>query len=350
MDVNRQEKGVSLKDVLSGFLQSYAQRDTDKAFPDWLADRLRQEMPGMEPEDSTRLADKIIQAVAGYNQTLQDLNEAVEGGQSKEEWLSEKLAEAYDGMPLDAAGKSLQRMETALLSSNMQVMQIMGEADGSVAEEISAEAEAVEWNKYSVKAKTYDIGQQLNAMALCAAAGALERKANGEKAAVGDIVADAFQNGLKASPSEVKAVVAGAVQAAAEKGLEDVLPSDTPVEVIGNVAGAAVEGAEALCDAANGDISMTEAMDRVGKAGVAAGCRIGAGYLKGLIIDMVPFGPVLVDLLGGLFEHMESPQFINNVYRTVKDAAVATWEGIKQSMVGKTVGKVFGKAKQILFG
>ena len=53
----------------------------------------------------------------------------------------------------------------------------------------------------------------------------------------------------------------------------------------------------------------------------------------------VPFGPLVVKLLGGLFEHMESPQFFNNVYTvvrdmytTVRDATVATREGAKSAV------------------
>ena len=175
----------------------------------------------------------------------------------------------------------------------------------------------------------------------------LKKKVNGEELEVNDIVADAFQNGLEASPSEVKAVVAGAVKVVAEKGLEGVLPSDTPVDVIGGIAGAAVDGAEALYEAANGDISIMEAMDKVGRAGVAAYCRFGADYLKGYIITL-PCGKLLVDLLEGLFEHMESPQYINNVYAVVRDAAVATWEGIKSKMV--KVGKVAKELKKALLG
>lgn len=299
----------------------------------------------MEPEASARLADDIMAAVAGYDQTLQDLNQAVETGQSKEEWLSERLEEVYEGMPLDGTGESLQRMETALVSANMQ---LMGTLDRTQVEGISVadgEAAPVEWNRYSIKAKVNSIGRQLNSVALTAAAGALERNRNGEKAEINDIITNAFQTGLRASPGEVKAVVAGAVRASAEKGLIDTLPADTPIEVIGDFAGVAVEGAEALCDAANGSITMTEALDRTGKAAVAAGCRAGVGYLRGYIMTL-PGGPVLVDLLGGLLDHIESSQFINSVYTTVKGAAIATWEGIKQSKVAQGLRHL----KQKMFG
>lgn len=329
MENNRPEKDMALKDMLGAFMCSYAQRDTDMAFPDWLANKLCQEL-GLEPEAGARLADDIIGAVADYDQTLHALNQAIEAGQSKEEWLSEQLEAVYQDMPLDAAGKALQRMETGLAVSNTQ---LIGEIDGSAVTELPvAEAEPVEWNKYSVKAKANRIGQQINSMVLCAAANALDKKVNGEQATINDVVTDAFQTGLKASPSEVKAVVAGAVRASAEKGLMDALPPDTPIEVIGDFAGAAVEGAEALCDAANGEITITEAMDKVGRAGVAAGCRAGAGFLRGWLMTL-PYGPVLVDLLEGLLDHMGSPQFINNVYTTVRGMAVATWEGIKQSKI-----------------
>lgn len=329
MERNDLKKDASLKDILGGFFQSYAQRDTEVAFSDWLADRLRQEMPEMDLEASTRLANEITESVAAYDQTLHDLNQAIEAGQSKEEWLSEQLAEAYSDMSADTAGEALQRMEDELVSSNMQ---IMGE---TTAEEASTvEAGPAAWNKYSLKAKTHSIGQQLNSVALCAAASALDRNLNEEKVAVSDVVTDALKNGLKASPSEVKAIVAGAVRASAEKGLTDTLPADTPMEVIGSFAGVAVESAEALCDAANGDITMTAAMDRIGRAAVAAGCRIAAGFLRGTIM-ILPGGFVLVDLLGGVLDRIESPQFINNVYTVIRGAAVAAWEGIKQSTVAK---------------
>ena len=342
MEKNETGKDVSLKDVLGNFIQSYAQRDADVAFSQWLADRLRQELPEMEPEASARLANDIIGAIASYDQTLYELNQAIEAGQSTEEWLSEQLEKVYDGMPIDAVGESLQRMEAELVSSNMQ---LMDETAKPAVEGLSvAEVEPVEWNRYSVKAKVSSIGQLLNSVVLCAAASAMDRNLNGEKATVSDIVSDALQNGLNASPSEVKAVVTGAVHASAAKGLVDILPSYTPITVISDLAGAAVESAEALCDAANGNISMTEAVDKVGRAGVAAGCRAGAGFLKGAVMSL-PGGPVLADLLGGLFDHMASSQFINNVYATVRDVAVATWEGIKKS----NVVQGFMKAKRKVF-
>lgn len=338
MNTIKFSENPALKNVLGDFISSYTQRDQNIDFSVWLADKLRQEIPDLTVEAGHRLAVEIVEAVAGYDKTLQRLNAAIDAGQSKEEWLSEQLSEAYSDMPLDAAGESLQHLEDELISANMQ---LMGEIDRSQVADISVvegDAAPVEWNEYSVKNQVRDIGQQVNSLALSVAAGALGRNSSAEETA-------ATLHGIKAPPGELKAVVAGAVRVCAEKGLMDALPADTPIEVVGDFAGVAVEGAGALCDAANGEIPMTEAMDRIGRAGVAAGCRAGAGYLRGWLMTF-PYGPVLVDLLGGLLDYMESPQFINNVYPIVQGAAVAAWEGIKRSKVAKGLAhlrrKLFG--------
>lgn len=322
------EKNMSLQDMMGDFIESYAQRDTNVEFADWLSDRLHQELPEMDTEACARLTDEIVKAIAGYNQALVDLNQS---GMSKDEWLANELEKAYAGMSTDAAGKALMQMDRDLISSAAQVR---GEPEFQIVEN-----EPAEWNKFNLKEKAYGIGQRAVNVAFCAAADALDKKVNGEKVAVGDIVAGALQNGLNASPDEVKAVVAGVVHAAARKGLSDVLPPDVPIEVVGGLAGAAVDGAVAVYDAAKGNIKPADALEKVGKAGVAAGCRFAAVQLHGYVMGL-PYGPLLANLLGGLFEHMESPRFINNVYTVVKDAAIATWEGVKKSEVGSTVIKV----------
>lgn len=326
MSNNEFEKDTSMRNVLSGFIGSYAHRDTDVAFPDWLADRLRQELPELEQGASARLANDIIGAIAGYDKTLHELNRAVEAGQPKEEWLSEQLEEVCAGIPLNAAGEALLHMEIDLVSSNMQLMG--GIDQSSTGGTSAAETEPSEWNRYGIKAKIYNIGKMLQAAVLFAAANALNRHLHGEDAgAINAVIKDVLYGAMKASPEEVKAVVAAAIQIAAEKGFMDM---DIPLEIIGDWAGAVVEAAEALYDAANGDISLTEALDKAGRAMVAAGCRGGAGCLHGKLICL-PGGPILVDLLGGLLDHLESPEFFENVYTTIRDLAIATWEGIMQS-------------------
>lgn len=319
----------TLKNILSSFIDSYAKRDKSIGFSEWLEDKLLQEMPDMTKEAGKKLAGEIIEAVADYDKTLDDLNRAIDAGQSKEEWFSEQMAESYADMPFDAVGDKLQQIENDFSSLNIELIR---EIDNTqVGGESIADNESVEWNEYSVKSKIHEIGKQIMLSGMAAAANAIKDKIqDGESVGIGDIVKETFQDGLKKDSGEVKAAVAGAVKVAAQKGLADILPTDTPTEIICDMAGAAVEGAEALFDAANGERTITEALDKIFRAVIVAGCRYSAKLLNGVVLS-VPFGPILVDLLDGLFEHMEQPKFIENVYTVIRDAAVATWEGIKES-------------------
>lgn len=325
-----QEKEI--KDVLGDFIGSYAQRDKSIGFSDWLENRLRQEIPDMPKETSVKLAGEIIEAVAGYDQTLKELNTAIEAGQPKEEFFAERMAQSYADLPPEVAGARLKQIEKDYTASNLQLIQNL---DTTQQEEVpAANTNPVKWNEYSLKDKTYQIAKKVGLSGLAAAANAL--KYNMESTgAVGlkDGVSQALKESLKTDRQEVKAAVAGAVKVVVVKGLSDTLPSDTPTEAICDMAGAAVESAEALYDAANEKTTMTEALDKVGRAGVAVGCRCGAATLKGLLGRVPVIGPPLTVLLGGLFDHMAGPKFAKNMYHLVRDAAVDTFEGIKE--IGK---------------
>ncbi len=329
MNTNDFTNEKPLKDTVGSFISSYAQRDQNVEFSQWLAEQLRQETSGMSQEASEKLAADIIGAVADHDKKLHDLNLALEDGQSKTEWLADQLSEAYSGMPLDTAGERLQQVETGFAAFNLRVM---GGVSQTQATDIGS---SISWNQYNVRSKLYGIGDQAILMGQAVVVSAL----SGEKDNDGglDVVRKALQAALKAVPQEVKAVIAGAIRSAAENGLTDKLPSDTPMNAVSDMAGMAVDAAAALLDALNGDITMTEALDRIGRAAVAVGCCAGRYALEGYVLTVPYVGPILVDLLGGLFEHMESSQFHENVYAVIHDAAVATWEGLKESETVKAL-------------
>jgi hypothetical protein len=231
-------------------------------------------------------------------------------------------------MPANEAGAKFRQIYNDLNASNTELMCMM---DGAESEIGDVEARDVaEWNEYSLKDEALNIGKQAALAGLGAMAngikGSLE---SGEAAVMGDVISDALKEGLDVAKHEVKAVVAGAVKVAANKGLMKILPEDTPMEIVGSMAGAAVESADAMLDVAMGKSTMVEAMDVASRAGVAVGCRCGAVALKGAVANIPYVGPVVAWLFGGLFEHMESPQFTEDVHRTVSNAAKATWKGIK---------------------
>jgi hypothetical protein len=328
---------------MESFVGSYAERDKTVDFSNWLAGRLQQEMPDMPAGAGQRLSEDIIEAVAKYDQTLDDLNRAVGSGQAKEEWLAGRLLESGAGMADAEAGGRLRQISGGLGAANAESMEALGYGGAGMAIDVeafeaaetaeAAEAgEEIEWNEYSLKSETLNIGRQAAMSGLGAAAAVVKASIeSGEMADAGEVAAQALRAGVETATGEVKAVVAGAIKTAAENGLTDLLPAGTPTESICDMAGAAVESASALFDAATGKTTVTEALDRAGRASVASVCRVGAEALKGSIECIPYFGPAIAQFAGGLLDHMKSPKFAENVYTVVREAAIATWEGIKQT-------------------
>ncbi len=323
------ENNGALKNILNDFLSAYAQRDRNVAFQDWLGDTLREKLPELTAEAGAALAEGILGAVNGYNQNLREVEAAPASGLSKEEWLAEQLMEGCSTLPPDEAGKRLLEMESGLINSNAAILSL----DGMQVTEVPASvADPAGWNKFTLKKKAREIAKQVGMAGLGVAANAAKHKMDGDGSLKLREAVDALQDGVTDDPEEVKALVAGAIKAAADQGMIGGLDKNTPVEVFGDMAGFAVEGAEAIFDAVNGDILPSEAAEKVCKAGIAAyGCCC-AEALKGYIAYQFPVvGSVAIELLGGLFDHLKSPRFADNVYKTLHDMAVATWEGIKQS-------------------
>jgi len=340
MNGNEQNTNEStLKKIMKSFIGSYTERDKSLTFPSWLSKQLQQEMPEMSFNESDNLSEEIIDSVESYDQTLNELNISIENGKSKENWLADKMSKLYSDMPLNEAGDVLQYIDVDLNETNTLLMQDIGEAQDDVV--YVQEAEYVEWNQYNLKDKALNIGRQAAMSGLGVAAGIIKTSIDdGGISDIGSTIGLAFQEGLATSVGEVKAVVAGAVKTAVHNGLTDILPQDVPVETISDIAGAAVESANALFYVATGKNTIMEALDKIGRASVVTACRMGSSALKGTISRIPVVGPLVVNLAGGLLNHMKSPKFSEGVYGVVRDAAVATWNGIKES--GK---KIFNNIK-----
>lgn len=337
-----------IKNILNNFTNAYAERDKSIVFSKWLAERIKQEIPEMSEDVSKKLSNDIIGAVAAYDQTLDELNRAVEEGQSKEEWLAERMVEAVADIPSNEAGNILQKIDNDYTVSNALLMK---ELDEKSQETVTAiEGEVVDWNEYSIKDKALNIGKQAVMSSLGAAAGIVKRSMENEECPdVSDVIGQAMQEGIEIASNEVKAVVAGAIKTSVEKRLLNILPQDTPVETITNMACLAVESASTLSDVVSGKKTTIEALEEIGRAGVAAACNIGADIVKGSIGKIPVIGPVAVQFAGGLIDHMKSHKFSNDVYTVVRDTAVATWNGIKQT--SKTMlNSLKNTVKSLLFG
>lgn len=337
---------TTLKDILDSFMGSYTERDGNMEFSDWLENKLCQEIPDLSKEAGEKLAGEIMEAVAAYDRTLSELNTAIEAGQSKETWFADRLAENFADMSATDAAEKLLKIEEDVAVSNQKLMQEIYEVKSEAEIKEVIDGEPIEWNEDSIKKKAKEIGNQVVMTGMAVVANVVKERMQSEDTIdIGNVLKETLQDGLIKDSREVKAVVAGAVKVAAEKGLENIVPKDATADVIGNVAGAAVESAEALCDVATGESTVRESVERSVKAVVAAGGRMASEALEGYLAAVPYVGPVLVNLAGGLLDHLHSPKFVDSAYNMICDAAVATWEGVKQSQVGR----VFAGLKKRVF-
>jgi hypothetical protein len=320
----------TVKTILNNFIEDYAKRDTNVEFSEWLSGKLQEEIQSLDDNSGKKLVDKIIEEVLKSDKLRDELNQAVEDGKTKEKWFADKMAEAYAGMDVQEAGDVLSEFEHELSKADENLL--YGKNDNSVNDYNQNDA-AVEWNKYSVKDMLNRIARKSAVFGLGNVAKAMENKSrNVAKADVQEFEKKLITNCLKNDNSEVKAMIAGALEVAAKNKLDDRLPHDTPIEVICALASGIAEAAAVVVDLIDGNITALEAVDKIGRAGIAAVCKCAGISLK-MVVSAIPYvGSICVDLLGEVFEYMETPDFANDVYKVLRDAAIATWEGLKENI------------------
>jgi hypothetical protein len=334
-----------LKETMNNFIGDYAGRDRSVAFPDWLAERLQQEMPEMSAGASEKLSREIIGAVADYDKALDDLNKAVESGVSKEEWFAEVVGDSFGALPLSEVGGKLQQAEADFTLSNMQ---LMGEIeDVPVGDVIVVDAEVTDWNEYSVKHKVMEVGKQAAFTGLGAVSKAMEQSLRSDES--GDISSafgQALKDGIKASKAEIKATVAGALKSAAERKRDEMLDDDTSTETMCDVACAAVEGVGAIVGAAMGEISETEAIEQISKAGTVLSGRAASRFIKGAVTCIPVAGPLLAKITAPLI-NIIGVKVAEKALPCVRNVVATAWNGIKQT-ARNVVSAVKNKARQLL--
>jgi hypothetical protein len=334
-----------LKETMNNFIGDYAGRDRSVAFSVWLAERLQQEMPEMSADASEKLSREIIGAVADYDKALDDLNKAVESGVSKEEWFAEVVEESFGALPLSEVGEKLQQTEADFTLSNMQLMGEIEEVPAS--DVIVVNTEVTDWNEYSVKHKVMEVGKQAAFTGLGAVSKAMEQSLrNNESGDMGSAIGQALKDGIKASKVEIKATVAGALKSAAERMRDEMIDDDTSTETMCDVACAAVEGVGAIVGAAMGEISETEAIDQISKAGTVLSGRAVSRFIKDKVSSIPYIGGILAVVGEGLINAV-GEKISEKIYPTVRNAVAVTWNGIKQT-ARNFVSAVKNKARQLL--
>jgi hypothetical protein len=291
-----------------------------------------------------------------YGATAQDTIRMIKKGNYNNQRLivpPEQLDDVREAIPSKTVESKLGQTDKvknngkSFGKDNAKEMQIKVQKDGILIEE--------DWNYFKTKELTLSIAKNASIAGIQAAAittglDMVRGVISGEKFEVDETIELALKTGADAG---IKAAATGAIKVGVEKGIVSVIPKDTPIGVIVNVVCVGIENVKILGKVATGELTMTQALDRMGRTTTSMVYGLGWGATSSLVgaaaLAWIPIvGPVLGGFVGGMVGYMAGSKFGEVVYNTGKKIA-----NTAKKVVSRTVDKVKSKArslKRAIFG
>lgn len=223
----------------------------------------------------------------------------------------------------------------ALSKEQAKELQLKTQKDGTVP--------ITDWNSFKTKELALQIGKNAGMAGVQAAAittgfALAEQVIKGEGVDVEETVALALKTGVD---SGVKAAATGALKVGVEKGVISIIPKGTPVGIIANIVCVGIENIKILSKVATGELTMSQALDQMGRTSVSMvyglGWGIAGATIGAVALSWIPIvGPTVGGLVGGMVGYMAGSKVGQAVYTGLKAVGkgVATvcksaWNGIK---------------------
>ena len=334
---------------------------------DWLSSTLQRENPEKSPKEISALSENIRQSVSIWDENLASLNDYCDEGNSKEEWLAERLQEAGEGEDAAEYNQGLAQAGGTLHAYNEQTInrlagrELVDDEDSDIIE--AEPVESPNWEEEDTSALATHLAKEVNVANL---AGTVLREGWKMAEALPEAegftglkkVADALRSG---EDSDVKAAATAALQTGIDRGLVPIIPKDAPISVVSGVACYGVEQAKIMLQYADGDISGAKALEMSGRTAAAMiahplsekftamGCALGRkagaaiGAAVGSIVPILaPVAATVGGFIGGVVGKVAGStigQVIKRGAQKIVDVAKpvlrSAWEGIKS--VGSSI-------------
>lgn len=181
-----------------------------------------------------------------------------------------------------------------------------------------------DWNYFKTKELTMSIAKNASLVGIQSAAigsgfEIAKSVINGEKIEADEVVYNALITG---ADSGIKAAIAGALHIGVQKGIISVIPKSTPIGVLSNIACVGIENLKIIGQAMNGEVSSTEAIDKMGLTSLSMVYGLSWAVRGSAALSWIPVaGPVLGGLIGGTIGYMAGSKFGEGVYKTGKKIA-----------------------------
>lgn len=179
----------------------------------------------------------------------------------------------------------------------------------------------------------------------------------GEKIDGDEVIEIALTTGADAG---IKSATAGAIKVGVERGIISIIPKGTPISIIANIACLGIENIKILRKVATGELTMTQALDHMGRTSTSMIFGMGWGTtgmaLGAAALSWIPIvGPIVGGLVGGMVGYMAGSKFGSAVYSglskvgsVAKSVAQSAYNGIKS--VGRSISSGIKSIGRALFG
>jgi hypothetical protein len=202
----------------------------------------------------------------------------------------------------------------SLTKAEAKELQLRVQQDGNIPE--------TDWNSFQTKDLAVQIGKNAGMVGLQAAVittgfSLAEQAIQGDGIDVDESITLALKTGTDAG---IKAAAAGALKVGIEKGIVRIIPPATPMGVIVNIVCVSIENIKILMKVVSGEITLSQAMEQMGRTTCAmvfgmgwgvAGAGIGAAALSWIPI----IGPIVGGFVGGVVGYMAGSKVGETIHK-----------------------------------
>lgn len=332
--------------LAKGMLSSWLGKPQELSTEEWLSNNLIEHLG----EEAAKVAENLMGGIDSFNDSLRQIEEKCAAGSTKEEWLQGKL----NDMPAEseqAKGEYLSSVNTALAIGNTAVQKILHNSGETIELKESEEnitGEPAEWNKLSIKAMTGNLVQQVVLSGI--GGGALSASCERVEIEAGESLADTIDPASEPVGSEVdvgfKAVAAGALKVAGDKGIIPFITKKTPLCVLSTIACWGVESVRTVGQVFRGQLSVTKAVERMGRVSSAAVGDLCVNGVAAKFLTAIPIiGPVVGVALGESITKAANNKVTQMVYEGFKKIQPVVTQVAETTY--KAVNKVIENVKKI---
>ena len=283
-----------------------------------------------------------------YGATAQDTIRMIKNGNYNNQRLIvppeqlEKVREAFPGKTIESiigATDKVKASSRPFEKNEAKGMQLNVQKDGIVTKD---------WNYFQTKELTVNIAKNAGIVGIQSAVittgfDMARRAISGEKLDTDEAIELTLRTGTDAG---IKAAATGAVKVGVEKGIISVIPEGTSVGAIANIVCVGIENVKILSKVVAGELTMTQALDRMGRTTASMTFGLGWGATSSIIgaaaFAWIPIiGPVIGGFVGGMVGYMAGSKFGEAIYstgkkfvNTAKKAVTRTWEVINSARRG----------------